>query len=138
MGNVWVKTRRDGLVRAADIVRIRGDGECVRVWRRTAGDTAPSAITVCDVPRRTPKLPGDFAAQLALLIAQYQNDFAVIEAVHQPSGWGWMISDTLAVRPRYYCATALSPDTSEPGGPEPATGSVESLGWGRFVSDRER
>lgn len=118
--NVWVKTRRDGLVRAADIVRIQGDGESVRVWRRATGDTTPSAVTVCEVPRRTPKLPGDFAEQLALVIAQYQKDFALVEAVHQPSGWGWMISDALAVRPQYYCPTPLPPSTSETCGSEPS------------------
>ncbi|GAA4633240.1 hypothetical protein GCM10023196_070000 [Actinoallomurus vinaceus] len=138
MMNVWVKTRRDGLVRAADILRIQGDGRSVRVWHRAASDTTPSSVAVCEVPRRTPKLPGDFAEQLALVIAQYQKDFALVEAVRQPSGWGWMITDALAVRPQYYCPTPIPPSAGEPFGSEPSAGPVETPGLGRFLPDNER
>jgi hypothetical protein len=136
MMNVWVKTRRDGLVRAADIIRVQGDVKSIRVWHRAASNATPSSVTVCEVPRRTPKLPGDFAEQLALVIAQYEKDFALIEAVHGSSGWGWMITDAFTVRPQYYPAP-LPSGTSEPCGPEPAAGPVETPSWGRDLLDEE-
>jgi hypothetical protein len=135
--NVWVKSQRDGLVRAADILRVRGDEKSVQVWHRAAGDPTPSSVTVCDVPRRTPELPGDFAEQLTLLIAQYEKDFALIEAVHGSSGWGWRITDASSLRPRYY-PVSLPAGAGGSCGPERAAEPVETPAWGSDPYDEER
>ncbi|MEV5709907.1 hypothetical protein [Actinoallomurus sp. NPDC052274] len=137
MMNVWVKSQRDGLVRAADIIRVQGDEKSIQLWHRAAGDPTPSSVTVCEVPRRTPELPGDFAEQLTLVIAQYEKDFALIEAVQGSAGWGWMIRDASTVRPRYY-PTSIPSGAGESYGPEQAAGPVETSTWGSDPLDQER